>query len=163
MQCRRSSSQERRIFSLYLPLFCGSYTYPTLSRFLFPYVEYSALQSDCTHSYFYILYPDNLHASGDPIIFIRQGLPFSEVSISPLSLLNPYSDCVGVNFSPNNNSSLSFLNIYARLRQITESTLFFLPFFPSFRIFFILGDFNCYHTFWDSKGNSEPRGEKLLD
>ena len=30
---------------------------------------------------------------------------------------------------------------------------------PSSRNLFILGDFNCHHPFWDSRGTSDPRGE----
>ena len=33
----------------------------------------------------------------------------------------------------------------------------------SSRNLFILGDFNCHHTFWDSKGTSNPRGEEVFD
>ena len=39
--------------------------------------------------------------------------PFSELSTSSLSSLDPYSDYVGVNISLNNSSPLSFLNGYA--------------------------------------------------
>ena len=28
---------------------------------------------------------------------------------------------------------------------------------------FILGDFNCHHLFWDSRGTSEPCGEEAFD
>ena len=51
--------------------------------------------------------------SGGVIIFVKQGLFFSELSTSSLSLLDPYSDYVEVNISLNNFSSLSFLNVYA--------------------------------------------------
>ena len=34
---------------------------------------------------------------------------------------------------------------------------------PSSRNLFILGDFNCYHPLWDSRGTSEPRGEEVFD
>ena len=60
------------------------------------------------------LSPDTTHASG-VVIFIRQGLSFSELSISSLSSLDPCSDYVGINISLNNFSSLSFLNVYAPL------------------------------------------------
>ena len=72
----------------------------------------SALHSDCTHSRSGIFSPDATHASSGVIIFIKEGLSFSELSTS-LSSLDPYSDCVGVNISLNNSSSLSFLNVYA--------------------------------------------------
>ena len=74
---------------------------------------FSALRSDCTHSRFGILSPDATHASGGVIIFVRQGLSFSELSTSSLSSLDPYSDYVGVNISLNNSSWPSFLNVYA--------------------------------------------------
>ena len=78
-----------------------------------PFSEFSALRSDHTHSRSGILSPDATHASNGVIIFIRQGLSFSELSTSTLSSLDPYSDYVGVNISLNNSSSLSFLNVYA--------------------------------------------------
>ena len=34
---------------------------------------------------------------------------------------------------------------------------------PSSRNLFILGDFNCHHLLWDSKGDSDPRREKVFD
>ena len=71
---------------------------------------FSALRSDCTHSQSGILSCDATHASSGVIIFVRQGLSFSELSTSFLSSLDPYSDYVGVNNSFNNSSSLSFLN-----------------------------------------------------
>ena len=74
---------------------------------------FSALRSDRTHSRFGILSPDATRASSGVITFIRQGLPFSELSASSLSSLDPYSDYVGVNMSLNNSSSLSFLSVYA--------------------------------------------------
>ena len=34
---------------------------------------------------------------------------------------------------------------------------------PSSRNLFILGDFNCHHPFWDSRGTPDPRGEEVFD
>ena len=43
-------------------------------------------------------------------------------------------------------------------------TDFFSPsILSSFRNHFILGNFNCHHTLWDSRVTSDPRGEELLD
>ena len=72
---------------------------------------FSALRSDRTHSRSGILSPDAMHARGGVIIFVRQGLSFSELFASYLSSLDPYYDYVGVNISLNNSSSLSFLNV----------------------------------------------------
>ena len=47
---------------------------------------YSALRSDRTHSWSGILSPDVMHASGGVIIFVRQGLSFSELSTCSLRL-----------------------------------------------------------------------------
>ena len=69
----------------------------------------------CFH---FFLSPDATHASGGVIIFIRQGLSFSELSTSSLSSLDPYSDYVGVNISLNKSSSVSFLNVYAPLYSL---------------------------------------------
>ena len=75
---------------------------------------FSALQSDGTHSRSGIFSTDITDASGGGvIIFVRQGLSFSELSTSSLSSFNPYSDYVEVNISLNSSSSLSFLDVYA--------------------------------------------------
>ena len=74
---------------------------------------FSALQSHDTYSRSDIFSTDVADASGGVIIFVKQGLFFSELSTSPLSLLGPYSDYVEVNISLNDSSSISFLNVYA--------------------------------------------------
>ena len=74
---------------------------------------FSALRSDGTHSRSGIFSTDVTDASGGIIIFVRQGLSFSELSTSSLSSLDPYSDYVEVNISLNDSSSLSFLDVYA--------------------------------------------------
>ena len=79
---------------------------------LLPLSGFSALRSDRTHSRSGTLTPDATHASGGVVIFVRQGLSFSELSTSSLSSLDPYFDYVGVNISLNNSSSVSFLNVY---------------------------------------------------
>ena len=73
---------------------------------------FSALQFHGTHSRSGIFSTDVADASGGVIIFVKQGLFFSELSTSSLSLLGPYSDYVEVNISLNDSSSLSFLNVY---------------------------------------------------
>ena len=60
-----------------------------------------------------ILSSDTTHASGGVVIFVRQGLSFSELSTFSLSSLDSYYDYVGINISLSNSSSLSFLNVYA--------------------------------------------------
>ena len=83
--------------------------------------------------------------------------------LPPLSSLDPYSDYVGINISLNKSSSLSFLNVYAppiRSSPTDGRTDSFSPsILPSSRNLFILGDFNCHHLLWDSRGTSDPRGE----
>ena len=74
---------------------------------------FSALQSDGTHSRSGMFSTDVVDASGGVIIFVRQGLFFYELSISPLSSLDLYFDYVEVNISLNDSSLLSFLNVYA--------------------------------------------------
>ena len=95
---------------------------------------FSALRSDCTHSRSGIFSTDVPDASGGVIIFVKQSLFSSELSTSSLSSLGPYSDHVEVNISPNDSSSLSFLNAYAPLfvllRRIAEPISFLFPFFP---------------------------------
>ena len=128
---------------------------------------FPALRSDCTHSRSGILSPDATHTSGGVVIFVRQGLSFSELSTSSLSSLDPYSDYVEVNISLNNSSSVSFLNVYAppihssptdgRTDSFSPSIL------PSSRNLFILADFNCHHPLWDSRGTYDPSGEEVFD
>ena len=61
-------------------------------------------------------------------------LSFSELTTSSLSLLDPYSDYVGINISLNNSSSVSFLNVYTSLfapsQRMAEPIPFLPPFFP---------------------------------
>ena len=81
----------------------------------FRILGFSALRSDHTHSRSGILSLDATHASGNVVIFVRQGLSFSELSTFTFFSLDPYSDCVGVTISLNNSYSLSFINVYAPL------------------------------------------------
>ena len=87
----------------------------TNSSSCFRIPRFSALRSHSTHSPSGILSHDAMYASGGVIIFVRQGLSFSELSTSSLSSLDSCSDYVGVNISLNNSSSVSFLNVYAPL------------------------------------------------
>ena len=95
---------------------------------------FSALRSDRTHSRSGIFSTDVADASGGVIIFVKQSLFSSELSASSLSSLGPYSDYVEVNISPNDSSSLLFLNAYAPLfvllRRIAEPISLLFPFFP---------------------------------
>ena len=128
---------------------------------------FSALRSDRTHSRSGILSSDTTHASGGVVIFVRQGLSFSELSTSSLSSLDPYSDYVGINISLNNSSSLSFLDVYTHLIRSSPTdgrTDSFSPsILPSSRNLYILGDFNYHHPLWDSRGTSDFRGEEVFD
>ena len=114
---------------------------------------FSALRSDRTHSRSGILSYDTTHAGGGVVIFVRQGLSFSELSTTSLSLLNPYSDYVGVNISLNNSSSLSFLNVYAPPfappQRMTEPIPSLPQFFPPPQI-----------SFWGLQLPSPPLGLK---
>ena len=124
---------------------------------------FSALRSDRTYSRSGIFSTDAKHASGGVIIFVRQGLSFSELSTS-LSSLDSYSDYIGVNVSLNDSSSLSFLSVYAssiRSSPRDNRTDSFSPCFLSiFRNLFILGDCNYRHLLWDSKVLSISVGRK---
>ena len=83
---------------------------------------------------FFLLMSQTL--SGGVIIFVKQGLFFSELSTSSLSSLGPYSDYVEVNISLNASSSLSFLNVYAPpIRYFTKdcrTNFFSLSILPSY-------------------------------
>ena len=105
--------------------------------------------------------PDATHASGGVIIFVRRGLSFSELSTSFFSSLDPYSDYVGVNISLNNSSSLSLMCMPPIRSSPTDGRTD--SFSSSSRNLFILGDFNCHHSLWDSRGTSDPCREKVFD
>ena len=93
---------------------------------------FSVLRSDRTHSRSGILSSDATHASGGIVIFVRQGLSFSELSTTSLSSLDPYSDYVGVNISVNKSSSVSFLNVYAPLSALPQRMAEPIPSLPPF-------------------------------
>ena len=112
--------------------------------------EFSALRSDCSHSRSGIFSTDVTDASGGVIIFVREGLSFSELSTSFLSSLDPYSDYVEVTISLNGSSSLSFLDVYAPLIRSSpkdSDTNFFSPStLSSSTNLFIPVNFNCHHA-----------------
>ena len=97
---------------------------------------FSALQSHGTHSRSGIFSTDVADTSGGVIIFVKQGSFYSELPISSLSLLGPYSDYAEVNISLNDSSSISFLNVYAppiRFSTKDSRTNFFsFSIFPSY-------------------------------
>ena len=125
--------------------------------------RFSALRSDRSHSWSGIFSTDVTHASGVVIIFVWQNLSFSELSTSSLFSLDPYSDYVGVKISLNDSFSISLLSFYAPpicsspMDSRTNSCSL------SFRNLFILGDFNCHHPLWNSKGTPDSRGEEAFD
>ena len=79
-----------------------------LTLIYLPLSGFPALRSDGTHSRSGIFSIDVADASGAVIIFVRQGLSFSELSTS---FLDPYYNYVEVNISLNASSSISFLNV----------------------------------------------------
>ena len=125
---------------------------------------FSALRSDCTHSWSGILSSDTMHTSSGVVIFVRQGLSFSKLSTSFISSLDPYSDYVGINISLNNFSSVSFLNVYAPPIRSSPTDggndSFSQSIFPSSRNLFIVGDFNCHHPFGTQESLPTPVGRK---
>ena len=127
---------------------------------------FSALRSDRTHSRSGILFLDTTHVSGGVIIFIRQGLSFSELSSFSLSSLDPYSDYVGVNISLNNSSSVSFLIVYAPLfappQRIAEPIPSLSPFFPPPEIFSFWGTSIAITPSGTQEVLPTPAGRKYL-
>ena len=101
----RSTKLLHFISSHPVDLICIQESNLNLSSF-FRIPGFSALRSDRTHSRSDIFSTDTTHASGGVIIFVRQALSFSELSISSLSSLDPYFDYVGVNILLNDSSSL---------------------------------------------------------
>ena len=118
-----------------------------------------------THSRSRILSPDTTHASGGVvIIFVRQSL-FFELSIFFLSSLDLCSDHVGVNISLNNSFLLS-LDVYAPFicysSRDSRTDSFSLFTLSSSKNLFIVGNFNCYHSLWSSKGTSDLLGKEVF-
>ena len=96
---------------------------------------FSALRSYRTHSRSGILSPNTTHASCGVVIFVRQGLSFSELSTSSLSSLNPYSDYVGINISLLTTLSRSLFSMCTpppirSSQRMAEPTPFLPPSFP---------------------------------
>ena len=107
-----------------------------------------------------------IHSSGGVIIFVRQGLFFSELSTCSLFLLGPYSDYVWVKISHNNFSSFSFLNVYALYSLFSDGWQIQLLFSLHFLIihkFVHWVDFNCHHPLRDLTGISDTCGEDVFD
>ena len=128
---------------------------------------FSALPSDRTHSRSGILSSDTTHSSGGVIIFVRQGLSFSELSTSSLSSLDPYSDYVGINISLNNSSSLSCLNVYAPLfappQRMAEPIPSLPPFFPPPKISSFCGTSIAITTSGTQRVTSDPSEEEVFN
>ena len=124
---------------------------------------FSVLRSDRTHSWSGILSSNATHASGGVVIFVRQGLSFSELSTTSLSSLDPYSDYVGVNISLKKSSSVSFLNVYAPLfappQRMAEPTPFLPQFFPP-EIFSFWGTSIAITRFGTQEVLPTPAGRK---
>ena len=129
----RASSIEPLHFLLSHPvdLICIQESNPNSSS-SFRILGFSALCSDRTHSRSGIFSLDATHASDGIVIFVRQGLSFSELSTSSLSSLYPYSDYVGVNIFLNNSSLVSFLNVYTPLFAPPQRMAEPIPFLPQF-------------------------------
>ena len=123
---------------------------------------FSALRSDRTHSRSGMFSSDATHAGDGVVIFIRQGLSFSELSTSSLFSLDPYCDYVGINISLNNSSLVSFLNVYAPLFAPPQWMADPIPSLPPFSLSPEISLFNCHHPLWDSKGTSDPCGEEVF-
>ena len=107
-----------------------------------------------------------MHASGSVVIFVRQGLSFSELSISYLSSLDPYSDYVGINISLYNFSSMSFLDVYAPLftpsQRMAEPIPSLPPFFPLLEISLFWGTSIAITLFGTQESLPTPAGKKYL-
>ena len=98
-----------------------------------------------------------MHASGGVVIFVTQGLSFSELSTSSLSSLDPYSDYVGINISLNNSSSVSFLNVYDPLFACPQRMAEPIPPLPPFFLSQQISSF-----WWTSIANTPSGNQESL-
>ena len=102
---------------------------------------------------FFLLIPHRLAAA----LSFSSGTAYPSLNFLPLSSLYSYSDCVGVNISLNNSSSLSFLNAYApplrcSPRERAEPTPFPSLFFP----------FSETSSFWGILTTITPTGTQKV-
>ena len=137
-------------------------THPPLSRFLDSLLY--VLIAPTPGLAFSLLMPRMLEAAAS----FSSGRAYPSLNfLPPFSSLDSYSDSAGVNISLNNSSSLSFLNVYSPpiCSSPTHGSIdsFSPSILPFSRNLFILGDFNCRHPLWDSRGTSNPSGEEVID
>ena len=52
---------------------------------------------------------------------------------------------------------------YSLLPNGWQNRFFLFSILSFSRTLFILGDFNCHHTLWDSRGTSDPHGEEVFN
>ena len=128
--------------------------------------EFSALCSDCTHSRSGILSFDATHASGGVVILSGRAYPFLHF-LPPLCLrsiptLIVWGSTSLLTTPPRSLFLMCTLPLFSPPQRMAEP-IPFLPILPSSRNLFILGDFNCHHPFWDSRGTSDPRGEEVFN
>ena len=127
-----------------------------LSRFLDSLL--CVLIAPTTGLAFSLLMPHTLAAT---LLFSSdRAYPFSELSTSSLSSLDPYSDYVGVNISLNNSTSMSFLNVYAPPR---EPIPFVPPFFPPPEFSSFWGTSMGITLFGTQRVTTNPYGEEVFD
>ena len=125
---------------------------PTVTHpYSFRIPGFYALQLDRTHSRTGILSFNDPHASDGIIIFARQGLSFSELSMFSLSSHGPYCELFLALFL------MYMLLLFAFLRRIAKPT----PFSPP--EIFLFWVFNRHYHLWDSKSISDPRREEVFD
>ena len=154
MEYRRSSSQERFISSHPVNLICIQESNLNLT-FSFRILAFSALRSDRTHFRSGILFLDDSRVCGGAIIFVKQGLSFTEFFTSLPSFLEPYSDYVRVKLSLNNLFLLSFLKVCALpyglfLDEYENRLLFSLHFFSLHFFLPSFFPFSEFFYFWET-------------
>ena len=105
-----------------------------------------------------------LSRNGFDAIYVAHGCGNIRRENSFACLRSTISNCCAQLFQ---NSSLSFLSVYAPAICSSPTNSRTDSFSPSIlytsRNLFILGNVNCHHPLWGSKGNSDPRGEELYD
>ena len=106
-----------------------------------------------------------LSRNGLDAIYVAHVCDTTEGAKIPFACLrSTTSNCCAQLFQ---NSSLSFLRVYAPAicssptNSRTDS--FSLSILYSSRNIFVLGNVNCHHPLWDSKGSSDPHGEEVFD
>ena len=101
------------------------------------------------------------------LILVENGLTYTSLSTQSLSSLDPSSDYLPITVKIKGASPIHLFNIYVppiRSSSSDSRPKSFSPFLlPSSSTTYIFGDFNGYHSSWDSHSPKDQSGKDLFD